>query len=194
MKKIEKIDFNKVIVGNLSNMFSEERFIELKELAKKERAGIDKSRRYGKYTSMHTMPQDRAYSKKNYTDQEKNFIYANIIFQDNEKFLKLLNKSIIPSGLCECDYKSLSSLINMLKYLKLKSKAKKEYDAHDLKIYKYCLLSVSIFTTTISINIGDTNPEPIITKIAEIISTDKELFDKIDKEEEKTITKELKLF
>ena len=33
-----------------------------------------------------------------------------------------------------------------------------------------------------------------ITKVAEIISTDKELFDKIDKEEEKVITKELKLF
>ena len=89
----------------------------------------------------------------------------------------------------EYDYSSLNVLIDMLKYLKIKTRAKIPFTTNDQKVYNYCITSITRMIPAIGNKIGHADFEPIITKIAELISSDRHLFEQNNKEEIKYLRK-----
>lgn len=181
-----KIDFNKIIVGDISKLFTEEEIKKLKEIAAKERTELLKQVKQKNLYSLSRITKQTIYQKEEYTDPEKNFIYANILFPDSQKFLSVINSNNIET---EYDYSSLNVLIDMLKYLKIKTRAKIPFTANDQKVYNYCITSITRMIPAIENKIGHADFEPIITKIAELISSDRHLFEQNNKEEIKYLRK-----
>lgn len=177
---MKKINFNKIIVGDIFKMFTEEEIKKLKNTAVNLKGIYSESVNRNNFLTLNQVAKEKVYRLKEFTEQEKNFIYANILFPSNEAFFETIIKKNPNS---KYNYNSLHSFMEMIKYLKMKTRLKKEFTEEDLKIYKYCILYISeLVNNCINIVIGPTDIEPIVTKIDELITTSQNLFEEYEQE------------
>lgn len=165
------IKYNEIIAGDISKIFDEKKVIELKEKAAKERQFINKKIKgtFPKYFGICAGAHERVYTYSTYSDmteKEKAFIYANIVFPDNVKFVRMLNNTI--------SYEYLTMYINSLKTLKMAEKFHQE-DEKKQKLLNYCNKISSLLYKKVEMYLGKSCIEPIITKTSEILAYNKDL-------------------
>ena len=165
------IKYNEIIIGDISKIFDDEKVIELKEKALNERNFINNKikNNFIKYFNICKGAHERVYTYSTYSDlteKERAFIYANIVFPNNNKFIEMLLNTL--------SYDHLVAYIDSLNNLKILNKVKQESEAKQ-KLIKYCNKITNILLKKVEIYFGYTSIEPVITKINEILTYNKEL-------------------
>ena len=171
---MNRINFNQIIIGDINKMFTEEQIQTMKKIAAKERLYITARYANNKDILLHQRAKEKIYRSNQYSDSEKNFIYANILFPDNKKFANMMfnqNENM------NYNQKSYQSFIKIIRYLKIKINSKKQIDQEDLRMYKYCIILITKLANYSKRITGVTEFEPIITKINEVLCDDNLMFE-----------------
>ena len=87
---MKKINFNKIIVGDIFKMFTEEEIKKLKNTAVNLKGIYSESVNRNNFLTLNQVAKEKLYRLKEFTEQEKNFIYANILFPSNEAFFETI--------------------------------------------------------------------------------------------------------
>lgn len=171
---MNRINFNQIIIGDINKIFTEEQIQTLKNIAAKERQYIIKRYANNKDISIQQRAKERVYRSNQYSDSEKNFIYANILFPDNKKFANMMFNQ---DENMNYNLKSYQSFIKIIRYLKIKINSKKQIDQEDLRIYKSCIILITKLANYTRRITGVAEFEPIITKINEVLCDDNLMFE-----------------
>lgn len=193
-REINMLNFNKLNLEKLNEMFTEEHLEELRMVANKERQIEERKKHQQVYNATGIKGYCRDYicqekfsetvytrsAYMRYNDYEKAFLASNMVFPNSEKFVDLLYNSCTAQKY-KINYSVIESYIFCLKWLKKYQGNEKNRNYQKISKYTeyYSKVLVNIFTT----QIGNIHLETIINKINEILSLEPTLLKSFDNDD-----------
>ncbi len=192
-------NFNKIIIEDLRNIFTEEELSNLKEESLKIRTYLVNAdtARFTKYTRCNrdfTVQQNLSeiiYSRSaymKYNDYEKAYMLMNSVFPDSKNFLQTVFFSDTAAEYC-IDPEIITIYLTCLK--KLKSMSEQNIDKDNMskteeKVYKYCLYYSKVLKKMFTKKMGPVSIETIINKLYQTFNTEQELIEELTGQEVKS--------